>query len=209
MNPEYQCTSCSTPSLSSGTASPRSDSKRARHASGSSRIERRPSSRSTSRSKRSMTYNLHVMLRFDLEVDLLEGRLSIRELPEAWRARFESDLGLAVPDDKDGVLQDVHWYSGFIGGAFQGYTLGNVLGAQFYAAACRAHPDIPQRIANGDFATLHGWLRENVYRHGAKFTASELVQRATGGPMSIEPYLAYLWDKYQPLYDLESVAAAR
>jgi len=156
-----------------------------------------------------VTYNLHVMLRFDIEVDLLEGRLAIRDLPEAWRARFESDLGLAVPDDRDGVLQDVHWYSGMIGGAFQGYTLGNVLGAQFYGAACRAHPDIPERIAKGDFATLHTWLRENVYRHGAKFTASELIQRATGGPMSIEPYLGYLWDKYQPLYDLEGVAAAR
>jgi carboxypeptidase Taq len=156
-----------------------------------------------------VTYNLHVMLRFDLELDLLEGRLAIRDLPEAWRARFESDLGLAVPDDRDGVLQDVHWYSGPIGGAFQGYTLGNVMSAQFYGAACRAHPEIPERIASGDFATLHAWLRENVYRHGAKFTAAELVQRATGGPMSIEPYLGYLWDKYQPLYDLAGVAAAR
>ena len=150
-----------------------------------------------------VTYNLHVMLRFDFEMDMLEGRLAIKDLPEAWRARIREDFGIVVPDDRDGAMQDVHWFGGLIGGAFQGYTLGNVLSAQFFAAARRAHPDIPQRIAAGDFGSLHGWLRENVYRHGAKFTAAELVERATGGPMSIEPYLSYLWDKYQPLYALE------
>ena len=90
-----------------------------------------------------VTYNLHVMLRFDLELDLLEGRLAVKDLPEAWRARFQSDLGIPVPDDKDGVLQDVHWYAGTIGGAFQGYTLGNILSAQFFAAAVqRASVDL-------------------------------------------------------------------
>ena len=157
-----------------------------------------------------VTYNLHVMLRFGLELDLLEGRLAVKDLPEAWRARFAADLGLAPPDDKDGVLQDVHWYAGIIGGEFQGYTLGNVLSAQFYDAAVRARPGIPADVARGDFGDLLGWLRENVYRHGAKFTPAELVERATGSPMSIEPYLAYLWRKYQPLYGLvESEAGPR
>jgi carboxypeptidase Taq len=150
-----------------------------------------------------VTYNLHVMLRFDLELDMLEGRLAIKDLPEVWRARFKEDIGIAVPDDKDGALQDVHWFSGPVGGAFQGYTLGNILSAQFFATALKAKPSIPDEIAHGEFATLHGWLRENIYRHGAKYTASELIQRVTGGPMSIEPYMAYLWKKYQPLYGLQ------
>ncbi len=150
-----------------------------------------------------VTYNLHVMLRFDLELDLLEGRVAVKDLPRVWRERFESDFGLVVPDDKDGVLQDVHWYSGPIGGAFQGYTLGNILSAQFFATAVKARPGISGDIQRGEFGGLHGWLRENLYRHGSKFTASELVERATGGPLTIEPYLAYLWNKYQPLYGLQ------
>jgi carboxypeptidase Taq len=150
-----------------------------------------------------VTYNLHVMLRFDLELDLLEGRLEVKDLPDAWRARMQADLGLAPPDDRDGALQDVHWYAGLIGGQFQGYTLGNILSAQFFAAAVRARPGIPAEIARGEFGTLHAWLRENVYRHGAKFTAAELVERATGSAMSIEPYMAYLEGKYRPLYGLD------
>ena len=149
-----------------------------------------------------VTYNLHVMLRFDLELDLLEGRLAVRDLPDAWRARMKADLGLSPPDDRDGVLQDVHWYAGLIGGEFQGYTLGNIMSAQFFAAATRAHPAIPGEIAHGEFGALHAWLRENVYQHGAKFTAAELVERATGAAMGIEPYMAYLEGKYGALYGL-------
>lgn len=147
-----------------------------------------------------VTYNLHVMIRFDLELALLEGKLAIADLPEAWRARYQADLGIASPDDKDGCMQDVHWYAGVIGGAFQGYTLGNILGAQFFAAARAAHPEIPAEIGRGEFATLHGWLREHIYQHGRKFTAAELVERVTGGPLSIEPYIAYLREKYGELY---------
>lgn len=149
-----------------------------------------------------VTYNLHVMLRFDLELDLLEGKLAVKDLARVWRERVEADLGQIVPDDRLGVLQDVHWYGGPIGGAFQGYTLGNILSAQFYDTAVRAHPEIPADVANGEFARLHGWLRENIYRHGAKFTAPELVRRVTGSDLTIEPYLDYLWRKYQPLYGL-------
>jgi carboxypeptidase Taq len=149
-----------------------------------------------------VTYNLHVMLRFDLELELLEGTLAVKDLPEAWRQRFRRDIGIPVPDDRDGVLQDVHWYGGPIGGQFQGYTLGNILSAQIFDAARRAKPSIPAEIARGEFATLHGWLRDNVYRHGAKYTAAELIERVTGGPMSIEPYMAYLWGKFGPLYGL-------
>ncbi len=149
-----------------------------------------------------VTYNLHVMLRFDFELMMLEGTLAVRDLPDAWHARYKADLGLRASDDKDGVLQDVHWYGGYIGGVFQGYTLGNILSAQFYAAALKAHPEIPAQIARGEFGTLRGWLTEHVYQHGSKFTASELLARATGGPLNIEPYIHYLREKYGALYKL-------
>jgi len=149
-----------------------------------------------------VTYNLHVMLRFDFELDLLEGRLAVRDLPEAWRERFKADLGIVPPDDRDGVLQDVHWHAGIIGGAFQGYTLGNILSAQFFETALQAHPTIPTEIEEGEFGTLHNWLKESIYQHGRKYTASELTERVTGGPLSIEPYLRYLRSKYGELYQL-------
>jgi carboxypeptidase Taq len=149
-----------------------------------------------------VTYNLHIMMRFDLELELLEGHLRVKDLPEAWRARME-DLGVAPGDDRDGCLQDVHWYGGTVGGGFQSYTIGNILSAQFYAAAVKAHPGIPLEIANGEFGTLHTWLREHLYQYGRKFQPDEAVVRATGGPMSIAPYLAYLRAKYGELYRLD------
>jgi carboxypeptidase Taq len=149
-----------------------------------------------------VTYNLHVMLRFELEVQMLEGRLAVRDLPDAWRARMRADIGLEPPDDRDGCLQDVHWYYGWIGGAFQSYTIGNVLSAQFFAAATGEHPEIPAQIERGDFRTLYGWLRERVYRHGRKFSPDQLIERATGAPMTIAPYLGYIRRKYGELYRL-------
>ncbi len=149
-----------------------------------------------------VTYNLHVMIRFDLELALLEGSLAVKDLPEAWHARYQSDLGLRAPSDIDGVLQDVHWFSWHIGGAFQGYTLGNIIAAAFYAAALEAHPEIPQQTAVGNFGTLLTWLQENIYRHGRKFTAEELIQRVTGGPLTIGPYMDYLRAKFGEIYQL-------
>jgi len=154
-----------------------------------------------------VTYNLHIMLRFGLELDLLEGRLKVKDLPEAWRTRFEADFGLAPPDDRDGCLQDVHWYAGTVGGAFQSYTIGNILSAQFHAAALKACPEIPQQIAHGEFDSLHGWLKQRLYRHGRKFKPDDIVKRATGKAMTIKPYLAYLRAKYGELYALPSAQA--
>ena len=153
-----------------------------------------------------VTYNLHIMLRFDLENKLLEGKLRVKDLPEAWHAAMQADLGIAPSDDRDGCLQDVHWYSGYIGGRFQSYTIGNILSAQFYAAALKAHPEIPQEIAPGQFRTLHTWLRDNIYRHGSKFVPNDLVKRATGKAMTIRPYLDYLREKYGALYRLPASA---
>jgi carboxypeptidase Taq len=149
-----------------------------------------------------VTYNLHVMLRFDLESRLLEGKLRVKDLPEAWRVGMQDSLGIAPPDNRDGCLQDVHWYNGTIGGGFQSYTIGNILAAQFYAAALKAHPDIPDEIADGDFGTLHTWLRDTIYQHGGKFTPNELIKRATGSDMTMKPYLDYLRGKYGGLYRL-------
>jgi len=149
-----------------------------------------------------VTYNLHVMIRFAFELDLLDGKLEIRDLPEAWHERYETDLGVTAPDDRDGVLQDVHWYAGAIGGAFQGYTLGNILSAQFYEKALETCPQIPAEIGQGKFDTLYGWLRENIYRSGSKFTAPELIERVAGGPLRIDPYIRYLKTKYSELYAL-------
>jgi carboxypeptidase Taq len=149
-----------------------------------------------------VTYNLHIMLRFDLELALLEGRLRVKDLPEAWQAGMLADVGVAPADDRDGCLQDVHWYGGGIGGAFQSYTIGNILSAQFFAAATRAHPDIPGEIAGGRFATLHRWLTDHIYRHGRTATPDEIIARATGSAMTTAPYLAYLRGKYGELYRL-------
>ncbi len=147
-----------------------------------------------------VTYNLHVMIRFDLELELLEGKLAVKDLPEAWHGRYQSDLGVRAPDNRDGVLQDVHWYGGLIGGAFQGYTLGNILSALFFEQAVKARPTIPSEITQGKFDTLHSWLKENIYQQGSKYTANELIEKVTGAPLTIEPYIHYLQTKYGELY---------
>jgi carboxypeptidase Taq len=149
-----------------------------------------------------VTYNLHVMIRFDIELALLEGNLLVRDLPEYWHLRYNADMGIRAPDDRDGVMQDVHWFAGTVGGSFQGYTLGNIMGAQLYHQALKEHPEIPGEMSQGKFDTLHSWLVDEVYQHGSKFTANELIERVTGAPLSIEPYIQYLKSKYGELYKL-------
>ena len=149
-----------------------------------------------------VTYNLHVMIRFDLEMEMLEGKLAVKDLPEAWNARYLKDLGIIPTDDGVGVLQDMHWYSGTIGGYFQSYTLGNILSAQFFDAAVRAFPGIPSEIAAGNFDNLHNWLREHIYQYGRQYKAAEIIQRATGEVLDIGPYIKYLRTKYGELYNL-------
>jgi len=151
-----------------------------------------------------LTYNLHIVLRFDLENKLLEGKLRVKDLREAWQACMQADLGIAPSDDRDGCLQDAHWYSGYIGGRFQSYSIGNILSAQFYAAALNADPEIPAKIGSGDFRALHAWLCDNVYRHGSKFAPNVLIERATGVAMQMRSYLDYLLEKYGALYRLPS-----
>ena len=148
-----------------------------------------------------VTYNLHTLLRFELEVDMLEGRLQARHAPQAWNAKCKEYLGLDVPDDRHGVLQDTHWGGGLIG-YFPTYTIGNLASAQFFAKALADVPSIPEDIRHGRFDTLLGWLRQNVHRHGRKYLPADLVKVATGEPLSARPYLAYLDKKYGELYGL-------
>jgi carboxypeptidase Taq len=148
-----------------------------------------------------LTYNLHILLRFELEVTLLEGGLPVSELPAAWDAKMEEYLGVTPEDNARGVLQDVHWAAGLLG-YFPTYTIGNVLSAQFFEQATKAHPEIPEMIGRGEFGSLLGWLRENVYRHGRRYDPDELVVRATGRPPDTAPYLRYLKSKFGELYGL-------
>lgn len=154
-----------------------------------------------------VTYNLHIMLRFDLELALLEGTLRAADLPEAWNAKMAEYLGIRPSDDRDGVMQDIHWSGGAIG-YFPTYTLGNVISVQLFEAAVRAAPAIPDDISRGQFGSLLGWLREHVHRHGRKFFAKDLIQRATGAELSTEPYLSYLQKKFGEIYGVGIPAAA-
>ncbi|OGV49782.1 MAG: carboxypeptidase [Lentisphaerae bacterium GWF2_52_8] len=147
------------------------------------------------------TYNLHVMLRFELEIALIEGTLNVAELPEAWNAKMSEYLGLEPGNDAEGVLQDVHWAAGLFG-YFPTYALGNLLASQIWQCAGRELHNLPGQIANGEFSELREWLREKIHRHGAKYEPSVLVRRLAGADLSPEPYLRYLNDKYGEIYGL-------
>jgi carboxypeptidase Taq len=147
------------------------------------------------------TYNLHIMLRFEIENDMINGRVRVADLPREWNERFEAFLGLIPPTNALGVLQDIHWSMGGIG-YFATYALGNLLSAQYYNTALKAHPQITDEIASGKFDTLLGWLRENIHQHGRKFTSDELTRRITGQSITSKPYIAYLQDKFSDIYDL-------
>jgi carboxypeptidase Taq len=147
------------------------------------------------------TYNLHIMLRFELEMGLIDGSVKIADLPKEWNARFEAYLGIVPPNDTQGVLQDIHWSSGLIG-YFATYALGNLLSAQYYNKALQQHPSLPDEISEGKFDTLLGWLRENIHQHGRKYTSDELTRRITGESIQSRDYMRYLKTKYSEVYGL-------
>ena len=150
-----------------------------------------------------VTYNMHVLLRFELETEMLDGTLKVKDLPEAWNSRVKSYLGIPVPNDGEGVLQDIHWSSVSFG-TFPGYTLGNLIGAQLMEKARVDIPDLDAQIERGEFAVLLAWLRTNVHRHGRKFTPNELLERATGKPLTAAPWIAYVQRKFGALYGLQA-----
>jgi carboxypeptidase Taq len=149
-----------------------------------------------------VTYNMHVLLRFELENELLEGKLKVKDLPEAWNQRVQAYLGINVPNDREGVLQDIHWASVSFG-VFPGYTLGNLIGAQLMEKVRADIPDLDAQFEAGQFASLLGWLHKNVHRHGRKFTPNELLERATGKPLTAAPWIAYVREKFGALYGIK------
>lgn len=147
------------------------------------------------------TYNLHIVLRFELELALIEGRLNVRDIPEAWNEKMRQYLGLTPPDDALGCLQDIHWSHGAMG-YFPTYALGNLYSAQLFEAMSAELPELWTQVENGRFDAILGWLREKVHRFGRRKTAVEIVTEATGKAPSAEPYLSYLETKYSGLYRL-------
>lgn len=147
------------------------------------------------------TYNLHIMLRMELEIALMEKQLEVSDLPEAWDQRMEDYLGITPPNDADGVLQDVHWSAGILG-YFPTYSLGNLVSAQLWEVIQQDIPQVSDQIRSGEFGELLSWLRENVHQHGSKFKPQELVERVTGSRITPEPYIEYLTGKFGGIYEL-------
>ena len=148
-----------------------------------------------------LTYNMHIMVRFEIERAMMRGDLAVRDIPGAWNQKYKEYLDLDVPDDRRGCLQDIHWSSGDIG-YFPTYTLGNLYSAQFFEAALEAMPDLLEQFESGEFAGLKQWLNENIHAHGRRYCAADLCLQVTGKPLTADPLLRHLQRKLRPLYGL-------
>jgi carboxypeptidase Taq len=148
-----------------------------------------------------VTYNLHILLRFELELALVRGDLQVDDLPDAWNERFEAYLGFKPANDAEGVLQDVHWSGGLIG-YFPTYTLGNLYAAQLFEAAARDLGDLHTMFRKGEFAPLLEWLRQHIHHQGKRYAPAQLIERITGNPPSAEPLLRYFEQKFEELYGI-------
>jgi carboxypeptidase Taq len=149
-----------------------------------------------------LTYDLHIMLRVDIESALIDGSLQIKDLPEAWNAKIKEYLGLDVPDDRRGVLQDVHWSVGQIG-TFCNYTIGNVMAGQLYDTA-RKNPAVATGLANADYTPLRQWMTDHVHIHGRRHSRDDLLVKATGRKLDPAPYIAHLTAKYSEIYGISA-----
>jgi carboxypeptidase Taq len=147
------------------------------------------------------TYNMHIMLRLELEIAMIEGSVATKDLPALWNNKMEEYLGVTPPNDAQGVLQDIHWSFGGLG-YFSTYALGNLISVQLWEKINAAIPDLDEQIRAGKFEALLGWLRENIHVHGRKYEPQELVQKVTGSKITPEPYLRYLETKYSDIYGL-------
>jgi carboxypeptidase Taq len=153
-----------------------------------------------------LTYNLHILVRFEIERDVMADGVLAKDLPLLWQEKMQAYLGIVPPTDREGVLQDVHWSIGAIG-YFPTYTLGNLYAVQFFNQARRDIPDLETRIAAGDLLPLKQWLHDRIHRWGRTFTADELIQRVTGSPLSLAPFMEYIEEKYLEIYHLEKEIA--
>ena len=147
------------------------------------------------------TYNMHIMLRLEIEIAMVEGAVALRDLPALWNARMKEYLGVVPPNDAQGVLQDIHWSFGGIG-YFSTYSLGNLISAQLWEKINKDLPDLSAQIRKGQFGALLGWLRENVHQYGRKYEPQELVKKVTGSKIDPAPYLRYLKAKFADVYGL-------
>jgi len=147
------------------------------------------------------TYNLHIMLRMEVEIALMEGKLAVKDLPEVWNQKMQEYLGVTPHSDADGVLQDVHWAGGMIG-YFSTYALGNLISVQLWQKILTEIPDLYDHIRAGKFESLLDWLGSNIHIHGKKFEPQELVQRVTGSKIDSAPYMQYLKDKFGQIYGI-------
>jgi carboxypeptidase Taq len=146
-----------------------------------------------------VTYNLHIILRFELELGIFDGTIELADLPEAWNAKVADYLGISVPDDAQGVLQDVHWAGGMFG-YFPTYSLGNVIAGQLWDRISAELPDVEEGIRRGELTALRDWLRENLHRHGNKFMPKELIEKVVGGPINVAPYVRQLGERATEIY---------
>jgi carboxypeptidase Taq len=147
-----------------------------------------------------VTYNLHIIVRYELEKAIVNGEVAIESLPRLWNAKYREYLGIEPARDSEGILQDIHWTSGF--GYFPSYTLGNLYSAQIYAALRRAFPDFDRRLAGGDTAFILNWLSEHMYAAGATYEPEDLMKRVTGEAPSPSYFARYLVDKFETIYGL-------
>lgn len=148
-----------------------------------------------------VTYNLHIIVRFEIEKEMIEGSIDLADLPKIWRAKMKEYLGIDVPTDSLGVLQDVHWSGGGIG-YFPTYSFGNLYAAQFYAAMKKAIPDIDKQIAKGEFGQIRSWLNKHIHAHGKTYTAGALVKKVTGEDLNSRYFADYLKEKYSKIYSI-------
>jgi carboxypeptidase Taq len=148
-----------------------------------------------------VTYNLHIMIRFEIEKAMIGGDLLVGDLPEAWNEKYRTDLGVSPPDDAQGCLQDIHWAAGLVG-YFPTYTLGNLYGAQLYARADADLGGLESAFARGDFSGLLTWLRDKIHHNGQRYRAAELIEKATGSTLDHKPLIDSLQRKYGPIYGL-------
>jgi carboxypeptidase Taq len=148
-----------------------------------------------------LTYPLHVILRFEIEQDLISGKLAVKDLPVAWNKKMQEYIGITPPTNTEGCLQDIHWSAGLVG-YFPTYTIGAMFASQLTAAMRKEQPDFDQAVARGDFSNIHAWLRTNIHAPGRRYETKELIHRATGKDPSPEDYLKYLTTKFSELYEI-------
>ncbi len=147
------------------------------------------------------TYNMHPMIRFEIERAVLKGDLAVGDIPGVWNEKYKEYLGLDVPNDAKGCLQDIHWSMTSMG-YFPTYTLGNLYAAQFFEKVLEDIPDMYQQFERGEFAALKAWLNENIHAHGKRYRAADLCEHVTGKPLSADPLMRHLEGKLRPIYGL-------